>query len=108
MLQSLFLPARTADPIARVIVRPSILAGRHGELADPGLVHARRDDVEWMMVMMLERHLGPLVAIELDWNSDLAPSIEAATVGGTPIAHGDSRLTALRAAAAEAIMVVCD
>jgi hypothetical protein len=108
MLRSLFLPARTADPIARVVARPGILAGRRGELADQDLVQARRDDIEWLTVMMLEPHLGSLVAIEIDWQRRPAPAIEAVTLAGNRVPDGDARLPALRAAAAEAIMIICD
>jgi hypothetical protein len=101
--------SRVRDSIARLIVRPIVLSGPNGALADLDLMRARREEIEELILwsLQLSVHCVDVVTIEFDWNEESAP-LMATTVGGQLLPNDDHRLCALRAAAGEAIMAVCD
>jgi hypothetical protein len=107
------IAACPGDPIATLTVRPIVLAGRNGELADLDLIRARRAKIEELMVASLHFsiHTEHVSAISIDWESQRLPGIEAVTaitVEGRELPGGDWRIRALRAVCAEAVMAICD
>ena len=112
-LQDRFIAERFADPIARLIVRPVVLAGRNGDLADLDVMRARRAKIDELILMSLHLsiHTEHVREIEVDWDSQCvtgAEAVTAMTLAGSELHAGDWRIRALRALSAKAIMAICD
>jgi hypothetical protein len=107
------IAACPGDPIARLIVRPTVLAGPNGELADLDLMRARRAKIEELILMSLHLsiHTERVSEIAVDWDSQCvarAMAVTATTVSGCELPEGDWRIRELRAVSGEAIMAICD
>jgi hypothetical protein len=107
------IAACPGEPIAMLTVRPIVLAGRNGELAALDLIRVRRAKIEELMVASLHFsiHTEHVSAINVDWESQCLPEIEAVTaitVEGRELPAGDWRIRALRVVCAEAVMAICD
>src|SRR5262245_60933406 len=73
MLASLNAPAiadRKEDPIGRVVVRPRVLAGPNGELADEDLRDARGAEIEELISasLLFSVHCEHALAIAVEWD----------------------------------------
>jgi len=109
MMQPRVAQHPVADPIARVVVQPRVLAGKNGELADRDLLGARRSDVEILIRALLAEQLGTHAEIEVDWRESARPAgVAAITAAGAILPIRDRRHVALCAAASEAVMMACD
>jgi hypothetical protein len=105
--------ARPDLRIARVTVRPRILAGHNGEFATPDLLRTRRTEIEAALLlgMRFSPHAHPGLAVEVDWTMRAGASsapLEATTRSGAVLAPDDRCLRDLQFLAAEAIMMACD
>jgi hypothetical protein len=61
--------ALASDPIARVIVRPIVLSGPYGTLADVDLMLARRGEVRDLVIasIALWVHCEQAIDVQIDW-----------------------------------------
>src|SRR5882724_11317033 len=94
--------SHAGDAIARLVVRPIVLAGRNGELADIDLMRAHRDEIDELILwsLHLSVHAVHVHDIEVDWARPATRTVQplaGTTAGGRVLPSDDYRLCALRA-----------
>ena len=96
--------------LARVLVRPIVLSGPYGRLADVDLMLARRGEIRDLVIssIALWDHCKQAIDVRLDWTASSGEPVTAVTQRGLEIHADNWRMSALRAICAEAIMAACD